>query len=84
MDYFGRKTIRQIELFTDNETILGDIFKNRVHFLACGKTLDFHEERNDYQKRELEHFLDMIVGQSEPEDGFIHGIKVLELTQGII
>lgn len=84
LDYFGRKTIRSIELFTNNETIKGDIAGNSLYFLKSGRVLDFHENRDDFQKRELEHFIDMVTGKKAPEEGFTHGIKVLELTQGII
>lgn len=85
LDYFGRKAIRTIELFTRNDTIIGDIGNNRISFLLSGKTIDFQEERDDFQRRELGHFLDLI---SKPalsgNSGYIHGIKVLELTQGRI
>ena len=82
LDYFGRKTIREIQLFTNEETILGDIVNNKISFLKSGKVLSFNEERDDYQKRELVHFIDMVYGASKQEDGFLHGIDVLEITQG--
>lgn len=82
LDYFGRKTIREIELFTNKDTIIGDIANNKIRFLLSGKEITFHEERDDYQKRELQHFIDMILRVCETEDGYHHGIHVLELTQG--
>lgn len=82
LDYFGRKTIREIQLFTKNDTIIGDIANNKVVFLRTGEVIDFHEERDDFQKRELVHFLQMVDGIDEVEDGFHHGIQVLNLTQG--
>ena len=84
LDYFGRKTIREIELFTKEETIIGDIVSNTVKFLKSDKTIDFHEERDDFQKRELIHFMRMICGEIECENGFAHGLKVMQLTQGRI
>ena len=82
LDYFGRKTIREIELFTQEDTILGDIANNKVTFLKSNRVIDFHEERDDFQKRELRHFLGMIKHNSSAERGYAHGLKVLELTQG--
>ena len=82
LDYFGRKTIRQIQLFTKTDTIIGDIAANKVTFLCAGESIDFHEERDDFQKRELTHFLSIMNGNDEMEDGFHHGIQVLNLTQG--
>ncbi|WP_072524753.1 Gfo/Idh/MocA family protein [Clostridium sp. Marseille-P3244] len=84
LDYFGRKTIREILLLTKEESIVGDIANNKLHFLASGEEIDFHEERDDYQRRELIHFIDMISGMCEVEDGFHHGVDILKLTQGII
>ena len=82
LDYFGRRIIREIELFTKEDTILGDIANNKVTSLRRNKVLDFHEERDDFQKRELLHFIDMISNKSIVENGYVHGLKVLELTQG--
>lgn len=84
LDYFGRKTIREIELFTKDDTIIGDIANNSVKLLKSDKTIDFHEERDDFQKRELIHFMKMIRGETECENGFVHGLKVMQLTQGRI
>lgn len=84
LDYFGRKVIREVQLFTKDETIIGDIANNRIRFLVTGNEMDFHEERDDYQRRELNHFISMMTGECEKEDGYNHGIKVLQLTQGRI
>lgn len=84
LDYFGRKVIREVQLFTKDETIIGDIANNKIRFLVTGNEIDFHEERDDYQRRELNHFISMMTGECEKEDGYNHGIKVLQLTQGRI
>ena len=83
LDYFGRKTIREIQLFTKEDTIVGDIANNKVTFLRTSAVIDFFEERDDFQKRELIHFLNMMEGTDKIEDGFFHGLQVLELTHGI-
>lgn len=82
LDYFGRKAIREIQLFTKEDSIIGDIANNKLKSLCTGKVIDFQEERDDFQKRELEHFINMIDGSDEVEDGFHHGLQVLNLTQG--
>lgn len=46
LDYFGRKTIREILVFTKEETILGDISGNKIMFLNSGKHMDFREEQD--------------------------------------
>lgn len=82
LDYFGRKTIREIELFTKHETIIGNIAENRIELLNESKLIQFDENRNSYQKRELQYFIDMIFGRIEMKDGFSHALNVLEITQG--
>lgn len=82
LDYFGRKTIREIQIITKNNTFIGNIAESRITELGSGKITDFGEERDNYQVRELEHFLDMVCGRTNTEDGFHHGLDVLKLTQG--
>ncbi len=82
LDYFGRKNIREIQLICKEDTIVGDIVNQSIHFLKSGEQISFDEDRDDYQRRELMFFLDMVTGKKEHENGYMHGLKVLELTQG--
>ena len=84
LDYFGRQPIRQIEVFTDDETIVGDLIGGSVRFLKSGKLLEFESDRDIYQKRELDYFLDVISGKADEYNNIYHGIRVLQLTQGVI
>lgn len=84
LDYFGRQPIRQIEVFTDDETIVGDLIGGSVRFLKAGKLLEFESDRDIYQKRELDYFLDVISGKVDEYNNIYHGIRVLQLTQGVI
>lgn len=83
LDYFGRKTIREIMLITEKDTIIGDLVANKITFLKEQKQIVFSEQRNDYQVREMEHFLNLIIGEEQQDASDIrHAIKVMELTQG--
>ncbi len=82
LDYFGRKTIREVQLFTRTDTIIGDIANNTVKFLKSGKIITFDEERDDYQKRELNYFIGLLNHNYNNESGVSHGLYTLELTQG--
>ncbi|WP_276947879.1 Gfo/Idh/MocA family protein [Acetatifactor muris] len=84
LDYFGRKTIRQVMILTDEDTVCGDLVNNRIEFMKTGEIIDFHERRDDYQIRELEHFLDMIEGRAKSDSDIGHAVEVLKLTQGRI
>ena len=82
LDYFGRETIRQIMVLTNSDTICGDMVNNRIKFLKSGEIIDFQEERDDYQIKELIHFLDLMEGTSKSDSDITHAINVLKLTQG--
>lgn len=84
LDYFGRKTIREMMLFTKDDTIVGDIINNRITFLTTGEVIDFSEERDEYRRRELRHFLNMIDGVCGSDSSINHAVKVLRLTQGVV
>lgn len=84
LDYFGRIPIRQIELFTKHDTVVGDILNNKILFRKTGVIIDFNEERDDYQKRELKSFIDSIQTLQFDKDNYYHGINVLKLSQGIM
>ena len=83
LDYFGQKTIREIQLFTTEDTITGDIVNGSISFLKSGRTIKLEDERDAYQKRELEHFLDLAEGKMPSDNSYSHGLKVLKLTQGV-
>lgn len=84
LDYFGRKTIREIILFTKEDTIIGDIANTRISFLKSGNTIDFMEERDVFQIRELRHFFNMIDGRGQQDSDVKHAIDILKLTQGVL
>lgn len=84
LDYFGRKTIREIMLFTKNDTIVGDLLNNRITFLSNGEIINFNEERDDFQKRELFYFLDIIEGKVVNNSSISHAFDTLKLTQGLL
>lgn len=84
LDYFGRAKIRKIEVFTKEDTIIGDIENNKIYFLKEKKEISFNEERDDYQKRELTYFLNMVLEKSILTNEVFNAIKVLKLTEGRI
>ena len=82
LDYFGRSTIREIMVLTKEDTIIGDLVKNQIVYLKKGKKILFNEERDDYQKRELDFFIDMIEGKISNDNNILNAVKILKLTQG--
>lgn len=84
LDYFGRKPMRQIQLFMKEDTLFCDLIESSIVFMKSGKKLEFGQERNDYQRRELSCFLDMIEKKAENDNDIEHACDILRLTKGII
>ena len=80
LDYFGRKTIRQLEMFTDEETILADIANGYILYEKSGKKIELSEDRDAFQKRELRHFLDMTNGKTVNDNSIENAFKVLKIA----
>ncbi len=80
LDYFGRKNIREIQLFTDSDTIVGDIANGEVRYLQNGDIISLREERNDFYKKELYHFFDIISGKAVNDNDILSALKTLQIA----
>lgn len=82
LDYFGRKTVRQLELYTAEGTFLCDIAKAKVQY-PDGTESVFQETPNDKYMAEMRYFLSLVMGKGETSSNSIsHAQKVLHLTKG--
>lgn len=84
LDYFGRNPIRQIQIFMEDDTLLCDLIESSILFMKSGKRLEFGQERNDYQRKELHCFLDMIEKRTENDNNIDYACDILRLTKGIL
>lgn len=83
LDYFGRKTQRTLDIFTQNDTIRCDIIAGTVTYLKEGKILSFNNERNAFQLAEIQHFFDIVDGHEVNDSNVTHGIAILKLAKAI-
>ncbi len=83
LDYFGRSSIREIMIFTDEDTVIGDLINSKITFLKEKKVVEFREERDSYQIAELEHFLDILDGKGS-DNSIEDAYQTIQLTQGKI
>lgn len=84
LDYFGRKDIRQCKLFLDEDVIVADFLTGHIDYLKSGRHLEFPQERDLYQQKELLHFMDIVEGRIKNDSTITHALKVLKLTAGIL
>lgn len=84
LDYFGRETIREIQLFTKEETIVCDLAHSKIRFPTREKTIELGETRNDFQKEELKCFLEIINKSRQNDNTIQDACETLLLTQGVV
>jgi predicted dehydrogenase len=82
LDYFGRSPIRELMIFKDDETIIGDIFNNKIINKNTGEIIDFNEKRNDYQVEELKYFFNLINNKTKNINDINNALGVMRLAGG--
>ena len=82
LDYFGRFPIRELMIFNKDETIIGDIYNNKIMFKNSNEIIDFNEERNDYQIEELKYFFNLIFNKIDNINDINNALSVMRLTGG--
>ena len=84
LDYYGRKSLRTLDIFTQDDTIQCDLIGGTVHYLKGDNTIEFNSERNAYQMAEILHFFDIVEGRASNDSNIEHGVQVLKLTKAKI
>lgn len=81
LDYFGRKTIREIQLFTNEDTIVADITGSEIRYLRSNRTISFDEYRDDFQRKEMAYFFDIVEGKKENHNEITTAMKILNIAK---
>lgn len=81
LDYFGRSVERKLTLYMRDEVIEADIENSRITYLVSGKIIHLPEDRDEYQKRELLHFLDIVDGKCSNDNSVKHALDVLKIAK---
>ena len=84
LDYFGRVPRREIELYTNEDIILGDLNHNSIRFLKSGELKSFNENVNDRYLKELKYFLELCNGLRVNENDIIHANEITHLSESIL
>lgn len=82
LDYFGRQTLRTLDLFTDEDTIHCDLIAGTVSYLKEGETVKLENERNAFQMKEIEYFFEMINNKTDNDSTPEHAYRVLKIAKG--
>lgn len=84
LDYYGRKSLRTLDIFTQDDTIQCDLIGGTIHYLKEDKSIEFNNERNTFQMAEIQHFFDIVEGRTFNDSNVEHGVQVLKLTKAKI
>lgn len=82
LDYFGRKNIREMEIFLPYETIKADLIGGKIIYMKSGRVIDLSENRNDYQMREISHFFDIINRNCPNSNDIDKAVRILKIAKG--
>jgi len=82
LDYYGREPVRRLELYGKDDTVIADFIGQKIEFLKRRRTVEFNDTRDDFQKRELKHFFEIINGDAENDSGIDHALKVVRIATG--
>lgn len=82
LDYFGRFPIRELMIFKEDGTIVGDIYNNKIIYKNEDKIIDFNEQRNDYQIEELKYFFKLITKEINNINDIENALNVMKLARG--
>ncbi len=82
LDYYGRKTIRELQILMPEETIIADIANGVIKYLCADYEIKLSEDRNEYQMQEIRHFFECIQGKCLNDNSIENAYKVLKIGSG--
>lgn len=77
LDYFGRKIKREIEIYMEKGTVIGDFINKEVRFSWSKEKINFLEK--DIYLKEMEYFFELIENKKENNNTIENAYKVLDL-----
>ncbi len=82
LDYFGRATVRNLELYCRDDTIHVDLLKQTIRWLKADKVIELPQARDDYQRLELEHFMEIAARKIPSDNDISRAMRVLRIASG--
>lgn len=82
LDYFGRFSQRNIELFMEDEVVTGDLLRHELRYLKSGEIVYLPQDRDEMQQEEIACFLDMLEGKQNNHNDVDTAVKILKIALG--
>ena len=80
LDYFGRETKREVELYTKEDVIIADFIKEEIRFKNGNNKVILSGQKDMYLK-EMRYFFEMILEGKENYNSPAHAYNVLKLVK---
>lgn len=84
LDYYSRKTVRFIELITNQSNYFCDFINMKITELNSNKVIDCYENSNDFYIKELNNFLLTMKKRKINSSNLEHAFEILKLAKGEI
>lgn len=82
LDYFGRKPIRQLQIFFPEDTVDCDILTGDICWRVSGEHVHLDSARDSYQTAELRHFFEIVDGKRSNDSDIPGALQVLRYARG--
>lgn len=83
LDYFTRKNMREIYITTNEFVLKADLIENQIEYLNTGERINFFQDRDDFQCREINYFFDIMENKKENTNDIERAIRTLKLAEGL-
>lgn len=80
LDYFGRFPRREIEIFLNDEIMIGDLINNKIKFLTKKEEICF--PAIDIYIKEMKYFIDSINNKRKTYNEYDEAYKTLKICEG--
>lgn len=80
-DYFGRESVRKIEIYCRDYVMEADLIHNTLKYMyGKGNTESVNMTENDVYLQEMKAFFDMIEGQRNNDNDIIYANEILKIA----
>ena len=84
LDYFSKVNTREILITANDFVIRADLLTNEIEYLNSGQKIQFVQDRDDFQKEEIEFFFNLLEGKEKNLNDIKRAIRTLKIAEGNI
>ena len=82
LDYFGRKTLRELHIFLNDQTVIADILNKKIMFYPSKREITFSETKESIHLAEIDHFFSILEGDQLNDNSPRQAMETLRVALG--